>query len=114
MRLIDEDKFSTKSMHGSSEGQDEEHIFSQLNQMKPAALMESIHLGGIEQSKVQNQMINRFSPTRPLQNSEVMALKREQERQASRPVYLNLMIIGRKSAGKSSFIKMLLNYVSHR
>lgn len=111
MRLIDEDKFSTKSIHGSSEGQDEEHLFSKLNNMKPSTLLESIHLGGIEHSKVQNNMVNRFSPARNLQQSEIMALKREQERQARRPVYLNLMIIGRKSAGKSSFIKMLLNYV---
>ena len=111
LKLIEEDKFSTKSIKGSSDGENQDQEFATIKSKKLSMLFESINLGEIEHSKVERNILNRFSTVRPSQNSEIFAIKNEMEKRAGRPIFLNLMIIGRKSAGKSSFIKMLLNYV---
>lgn len=78
-------------------------------------MFESINLEGIEFSKVEKNLFTIESPQskKPnFQHSGLMALKGELERQTQRPIHLNLMVIGRKSAGKTSFVKTLLNYVT--
>lgn len=114
LKLIEEDKFSTKSIKGSSEEGYDDNERATVKSRKLSMLFESIHIGEMEHSRVERNLINRAHHAQPhqnIQNSEIYAIKTEIEKRVSRPLTLNIMIIGRKSAGKSSFIRMLLDYV---
>ena len=104
--IIDQDRVSTQSVHGSNDNKE----FSKYRDVRLSRLFESIQYGP---PNVDDRHTNRSDPNKNNnnQNSEIFALKREIERKVSKPIHLNIMIIGRKSTGKTSFIRMLLNYV---
>ena len=110
LELIQEDKYSTKSVNGSSQNQD----FSKYKDIRLSRLFESIQLGHakhMDHSRDAQGMINRSGSNVQFGTSEVFALKRELDRKSREPIILNMAVIGRKSVGKTSFIKMVLNYV---
>jgi len=126
---IDEDRYSTKSVHGSEHYQD----FSRYKDMRLSQLFESIQArpqaNNDPTRSPQPEKVSRVpsgegmvrrgnggnrSGDNTLGNhgaSEIFALKREIERKMHRPLHLNVLVIGRKGVGKSSFIKMMLTYV---
>ena len=108
--MVQEDKYSTKSVNGSQERMD----FSKYNNLKISHMFESMNVGAwpdvIDRKQSGTPGLNRSNPSN-VAASEIAALKRELEKKYNKPVYLNIMVIGRRSSGKSSFIKMLLNYV---
>lgn len=121
MERVAEEKYSTKSVHGSSQNEE----FSKYYNARLSQLFESIDKGrhkvhpNVETSEKLASGFDQHSsaksgdyiPKQMLNNSEIFALKREIDRQNRKPIHLNIMVIGRKGCGKSSFIKMLLNYV---
>ncbi len=106
LEMIDEDRVSTKSVHGSSENKD----FSKYKDVRLSRLFESMQYGT---HLADDRHLNRSDTCKnhTVQNSEIFALKREIERKARKPIAMNVMVVGRKAVGKTSFIRMLLNYV---
>lgn len=121
MERVAEEKYSTKSVHGSSQNEE----FSKYYNARLSQLFESIDKGrykvqtNLETSEKLASCMEQHSegksgdglPKQMVNNSEIFALKREIDRQNRKPVHLNIMVTGRKGCGKTSFIKMLLNYV---
>lgn len=97
-------------MNGSSQNQE----FSKYKDVRLSRLFESIQLGHerqLESSKEAQAMMNQSGSGGQFGASEVFALKREIDKKSREPVILNMLVIGRRAVGKTSFIKMILNYV---
>ena len=106
LEMIEEDRVSTKSVHGSNENKD----FSKYKDMRLSRLFESLQYG-VHSSDEKHMNKSDTCKNHTVQNSEIFALKREIERKARKPIAMNVMVVGKKAVGKTSFIRMLLNYV---